>query len=382
MTEDDLVHETLKLPDHDRPAFLDWACTDPASRARVEALLTEDTTVLAPTNPPESEPPQTTRLAVSPDTTMTPGVHSPATDEAEVILADKYKLLKKIGEGGMGSVWVAAQAEPVKRLVAVKLIQSQFGNSAAILARFEAERQAIAVMVNPHIAKLLDAGTTPTGTPYFVMEYVQGGTLTEYCNRQRLGIQERLQLFLSICSAVQHAHQKGIIHRDLKPSNILVESPDGKPVPKVIDFGLAKATSGETLTDQPLLTGIGTVMGTPFYMAPELASFNTIDVDTLYISNGGQSSVGPLIGIKAGASGDITTKEGEKPSEFVTWNVTAGGSGWSSPLAHNGYLYVPGKGTLACYDTKTGKQQYNERVPKMTRLTACLIGTGGPGASA
>jgi tetratricopeptide (TPR) repeat protein/tRNA A-37 threonylcarbamoyl transferase component Bud32 len=180
----------------------------------------------------------------------------------------------------MGSVWMAEQTEPVKRRVAVKLLRTERGNSRTILSRFEAERQAIALMDHPHIAKLLDAGTTDAGAPFFVMELVKGVPLNEFCDAHKLSIHERLNLFMQVCSAVQHAHQKGIIHRDLKPTNILVESHDGKPVPKVIDFGLAKATTGLQLSEHTLFTAFGTVMGTPQYMAPEQATFNAVDVDT------------------------------------------------------------------------------------------------------
>lgn len=180
----------------------------------------------------------------------------------------------------MGAVWMADQTEPVKRRVAVKLIRADRGTSKSILARFEAERQAIALMDHPNIAKLLDAGTTEDGQPYFVMDLVKGIPVTEYCDAHRLSIHDRLGLFVQICSAVQHAHQKGIIHRDIKPSNILVESHDGKPVPKIIDFGLAKATSGMQLSENTLFTGFGNVLGTPLYMAPEQANFNAVDIDT------------------------------------------------------------------------------------------------------
>ena len=209
------------------------------------------------------------------------GPNTPTADAAAgTIIADKYMLLQQIGEGGMGTVWMADQTQPIKRRVAVKLIRAVRGNSATILARFEAERQAIALMDHPHIAKLLDAGTTAEGAPYFVMELVKGVPLTEYCDAHKLSIPERLALFQQICGAVQHAHQKGIIHRDLKPTNILVESHDGKPMPKVIDFGLAKATSGLQLSEGTLFTAFGSVMGTPMYMAPEQANFNAVDVDT------------------------------------------------------------------------------------------------------
>jgi tetratricopeptide (TPR) repeat protein/tRNA A-37 threonylcarbamoyl transferase component Bud32 len=184
-----------------------------------------------------------------------------------------------IGEGGMGNVYVAEQTQPVKRLVALKLIKAGM-DSRTVLGRFESERQALALMDHPNIARVFDAGTTDAGHPFFVMELVKGVPLTDYCDSHRLGLPERLALLRQICSAVQHAHQKGVIHRDLKPSNILVESHDGTPVPKVIDFGLAKATAGLQLTEQSLYTAFGAVAGTPLYMAPEQATFNAIDVDT------------------------------------------------------------------------------------------------------
>ncbi len=209
------------------------------------------------------------------------------TEAAGMLIAGRYKLLEQIGEGGMGTVWMAEQTEPVKRRVAVKLIHTERGNTKKILARFDAERQAIALMDHPHIAKLLDAGTwspaSPGGgmeTPFFAMELVKGIPLNQYCDVHQLSIPDRLKLFTQICSAVQHAHQKGIIHRDIKPSNILVECHDDKPVPKVIDFGLAKATTGLQLTENTLFTGFGMVMGTPLYMSPEQAKFNATDIDT------------------------------------------------------------------------------------------------------
>ena len=191
-----------------------------------------------------------------------------------------YKLLQQIGEGGMGSVWMAEQEEPVRRRVALKLIRGDFGTKEAI-ARFEAERQALAMMNHQNIAKVLDAGTTDNGSPYFVMELVKGIPLTEYCDQNKLTIEERLELFIPVCRAIQHAHQKGIIHRDLKPSNVLVTLYDGKPVPKVIDFGLAKALEHTTkLTDKTMFTEFGKVVGTVQYMAPEQAEMNALDVDT------------------------------------------------------------------------------------------------------
>jgi eukaryotic-like serine/threonine-protein kinase len=189
-----------------------------------------------------------------------------------------YKLVELIGEGGMGTVWMAQQTEPVKRLVALKLIKAGM-DSKQVLARFEAERQALALMDHPNIARVLDAGTTAAGRPYFVMELVKGIPITRYCDEHRLTPQERLDLFVPVCQAVQHAHQKGIIHRDLKPSNVLIARYDGRPVPKVIDFGVAKA-AGQQLTEHTLVTGFGAVIGTLEYMSPEQAELNQLDIDT------------------------------------------------------------------------------------------------------
>ena len=193
---------------------------------------------------------------------------------------DRYKLLQKLGEGGMGAVWMAQQEHPVRRRVALKLIKGGADNR-EVIARFEAERQALAMMDHPNIAKVLDAGTTEEGLPYFVMELVQGIAINEYCDRNKLSPKERLELFVPACQAVQHAHQKGIIHRDLKPSNVLVAVYDGKPIAKVIDFGLAKALQHHTwLTDKTMFTQFGQVVGTPQYMSPEQATMDEISVDT------------------------------------------------------------------------------------------------------
>jgi WD40 repeat protein/serine/threonine protein kinase len=210
-----------------------------------------------------------------------------------------YKLLEKIGEGGMGEVWVAEQQEPIRRRVALKVIKPGM-DSRAVLARFEAERQALALMNHPNIARVLDAGTIgeseprtsvsggsgplpdgrgSVGRPYFVMELVKGTPITEYCDIRKLSPRQRLELFVPVCQAIQHAHQKGVIHRDIKPSNVLVEMYDDRPVPKVIDFGVAKAV-GQRLTEKTLYTGFGALVGTPAYMAPEQATFNALDVDT------------------------------------------------------------------------------------------------------
>jgi WD40 repeat protein/tRNA A-37 threonylcarbamoyl transferase component Bud32 len=189
-----------------------------------------------------------------------------------------YKLLQQLGEGGMGLVWVAEQTEPVKRRVALKVIKPGM-DSAWVLHRFEAERQALAMMDHTNIAKVLDAGSTPEGRPYFVMELVKGVPITRYCDELHLTVRERLHLFVPVCQAIQHAHQKGIIHRDIKPSNVLVAVQDGQPMPKVIDFGVAKALHHQ-LTDQSLYTEIGQVIGTLEYMSPEQAELSALDIDT------------------------------------------------------------------------------------------------------
>src|SRR5262249_41390638 len=189
-----------------------------------------------------------------------------------------YKLLEQIGEGGFGVVFAAEQQQPVCRKVALKVLKPGM-DSKQVIARFEAERQALALMDHPHIAKVLDAGTTDAGRPYFVMELVKGVPLTQFCDDQRLTPRERLRLFVHVCQAVQHAHHKGVIHRDLKPSNVLVTLHDGTPVPKVIDFGIAKAV-GQQLTDKTLVTGFAQMVGTPLYMSPEQAALSGLDVDT------------------------------------------------------------------------------------------------------
>ncbi len=283
----------LNLADpSDRTAYIDRECGDDMElRQRLEELL-------AAHDQPASELDHSLAAAITPrggtsqaaagfDPPDGPWERTASLTSEEVptasligtVIAGKYKIRQEIGEGGMGSVFLAEQTRPVKRTVALKLIKPGM-DSRMVLARFESERQALALMDHPNIAKVLDAGSTEAGRPFFVMELVKGIPVTEYCDSHRLGLPERLALVRQICSAVQHAHQKGIIHRDLKPSNILVESHDEKPVPKVIDFGLAKATSGIRLTEQSLFTAFGSVAGTPLYMAPEQASFNALDVDT------------------------------------------------------------------------------------------------------
>jgi len=202
---------------------------------------------------------------------------TPLAEEPGTVI-DKYKLLEKIGEGGMAVVYMAEQENPIRRKVALKIIKLGM-DTKQVIARFEAERQALAIMDHPNIAKVLDAGATETGRPYFVMDLVPCLSITEHCDKNRLSIKERLNLFISVCSAVQHAHQKGIIHRDVKPSNVMVIQHDGEPVPKVIDFGIAKATN-QRLTEKTVFTRYAQIIGTPAYMSPEQAELSDLDVDT------------------------------------------------------------------------------------------------------
>jgi len=199
-------------------------------------------------------------------------------EEKPGTLIGRYKLLEKVGEGGFGVVYVAEQREPVKRRVALKVIKLGM-DTRQVVARFEAERQALALMDHPNIAKVFDAGATESGRPFFVMELVRGIKIIDYCDQNRLSTRQRLNLFIKVCQAIQHAHQKGIIHRDIKPSNILVTLHDGKPVPKVIDFGIVKATQGE-LTDKTVYTQLQEFIGTPAYMSPEQAEMSGLDIDT------------------------------------------------------------------------------------------------------
>ncbi len=289
-----------------RAAYLAEACgADEELRARVAALLRAHEEAggflggEAEPHPsaPLSDPDGGARGSGAPAPDVSTAPQPPITERPEAVIGP-YQLLQQLGEGGMGTVWVAKQTEPVQRKVALKLIKAGM-DSRAVLARFEQERQALALMDHPNIAKVFDAGVVGsseprtsvsgapqpltdvrgTGTPYFVMELVNGLPLTRFCDEGKLTPRERLELFVPICQAVQHAHQKGIVHRDLKPSNILVTLYDGKPVPKIIDFGVAKAIAGK-LTDETLSTQFGAVIGTLEYMAPEQAGFSATDVDT------------------------------------------------------------------------------------------------------
>jgi eukaryotic-like serine/threonine-protein kinase len=255
------------------PAFLDEACAGNAAlRAEVEKLLQARAELGSYYEAPQ-------RLLDHDAPTTGAGVGATGTvAECPGTLIGPYKLLQQVGEGGMGTVFMAEQQHPVQRKVALKVIKPGM-DSRQVVARFEAERQALALMDHPHIARVLDAGTTGDGRPYFVMELVKGVPITRYCDEHRLTPRERLGLFVGVCQAVQHAHQKGIIHRDLKPSNVLVAPYDGRPVPKVIDFGIAKAT-GPKLTERTLFTEFGAVVGTLEYMSPEQAEVNQLDIDT------------------------------------------------------------------------------------------------------
>jgi serine/threonine protein kinase/pimeloyl-ACP methyl ester carboxylesterase/tetratricopeptide (TPR) repeat protein len=265
MSESDIFKRAVKLCPGRRAEYLDQACgADVELRRDIESLLGAHD---APGGLLQDDPCRT-RAADDRD----PIAEGPGS------LIGPYKLLQQIGEGGMGTVFMAEQTQPVRRMVALKIIKPGM-DSKQVIARFGAERQALALMDHPNIAKVFDAGATPDGRPYFVMELVKGVPITRFCDENRLTPKERLGLFVDVCQAVQHAHQKGIIHRDLKPSNVLVALYDDKPVPKVIDFGVAKAT-GEKLTDRTMFTAFGALVGTLEYMSPEQAKFNALDVDT------------------------------------------------------------------------------------------------------
>jgi len=263
-TKHDIFNAAAELPSAERAAYLDRACAgDDALRAEIEDLLRHD-----------ADP--GSFLA-----SRGPGCASPAPEqllEAAGSVIGPYKLLEQIGEGGFGVVFMAEQTAPVRRRVALKVIKPGM-DSRQVIARFEAERQALALMDHPNIARVFDAGATATGRPYFVMELVRGVPITDHCDARHLTPRERLELFVTVCHAVQHAHQKGIIHRDLKPSNVLVTLHDDRPVAKVIDFGIAKAT-GEPLTDKTVFTAFAQMIGTPLYMSPEQASMGGLDIDT------------------------------------------------------------------------------------------------------
>src|SRR5437763_3859973 len=265
MREQSIFIEALEKADTaERAAFLDQACAaDPALRPRIERLLERHR--------------QTGDVFDAPSPWAL-ATGDPPVAESPGSVIGPYKLMEQIGEGGMGVVYVAEQTQPVRRRVALKIIKPGM-DTKQVIARFEAERQALAMMEHPNIARVLDAGTTAAGRPYFAMELVRGMPITEYCDKVRLSPRQRLELFIDVCQAVQHAHQKGIIHRDLKPSNVMVTTNDGRPVVKVIDFGVAKAV-GQQLTERTVYTALTQLVGTPLYMSPEQAELTSHDVDT------------------------------------------------------------------------------------------------------
>jgi serine/threonine protein kinase len=265
--EDWIVQHARQWPPAQRAIFLEGACAgDAPLRQRIEALLAERSEAEDSLGPTVAER--------SPENVR----EGEPVEEAAGTVIGRYRLLEKIGKGGFGGVWMAEQREPVRRRVALKILKLGM-DTRQVVARFESERQAVALMDHANIAKVLDAGATETGRPYFVMELVKGIPITEHCDRNNLPTEERLKLFIQVCEAILHAHQKGIIHRDIKPSNILVSAADGAAVPKVIDFGIAKATQGE-LTDKTVHTLLQQLIGTPAYMSPEQAEMTAQDIDT------------------------------------------------------------------------------------------------------
>src|ERR1039457_4820398 len=281
--EEELFDAARRLADPgERKTFLDGACErDSGLRERVDELLAAEAEAeqfftegsVAMSLPRSAAPASWSASTAS-------GAASRELSEEESVgtRIGRYKLVQKIGEGGCGVVYMAEQEEPVRRRVALKVIKLGM-DTKQVIARFAAERQALAWMDHPNIAKVLDAGATDTGRPYFVMELVRGIKITDYCDQNDLSPKERLDLFIQVCHAIQQAHQKGVIHRDIKPSNILVTMNDGVPLPKVIDFGIAKATQGK-LTDQTVFTAFEQFIGTPAYMSPEQAEMSARDVDT------------------------------------------------------------------------------------------------------
>ncbi len=332
--EEDLFDAARKLPGAaERAAFLARGCAGNfALLARIEALL--EASAGAESFFSESSTVRTrpgAALQFSADILAAPaaGRMDPPGEEPLGTRIGRYKLLEKIGEGGCGVVYMAEQEEPVRRRVALKIIKLGM-ETKSVIARFEAERQALAMMDHPNIARVFDAGATDRGPPYFVMELVRGVKITEYCDRNRLDLQQRLNLFVQSCHAIQHAHQKGIIHGDIKPSNIMVALHDGVPVPKVIDFGISKATEAR-LTDKSLFATFAALIGTPAYMSPEQAEMGGLDVDTrsdiyslgvlLYELLTGRTPFDPKELIKAGLDEmrrTLREKEPPRPSVRLT----------------------------------------------------------------
>jgi eukaryotic-like serine/threonine-protein kinase len=301
-TVKDLLHQAMQLAPGERARFLDEACSsDGDLRAEVESLLLADEAVRSSFM---QSPPQEADLN---------RMDSVGVPEAGQIFSQRFQLVRKLGEGGMGQVWLAEQTSPVRRQVALKLIKAGMYDE-SVVQRFQSERQSLAIMDHPAIAKVFDAGATPQGQPYFVMEYVPGQPITDYCDQKKVKIRDRLELFIQACEGVQHAHQKAIIHRDLKPANILVVEVDGKPVPRIIDFGLAKAATPQR-AGESLFTQLGHFVGTPGYMSPEQADPNVQDIDTrtdVY-------SLGVVLYVLLAGLQPFETKRGQKspPDELL-----------------------------------------------------------------
>jgi serine/threonine protein kinase/tetratricopeptide (TPR) repeat protein len=261
-----------QLPPRERADFLETACgRDERLRQRIVEALYQAAAKGSAHTPDQPE------SIARPTIAIVPADDSPGERCGDLI--GPYRLLEQLGEGGMGSVWVAEQREPIRRKVALKVIKLGM-DTKQVIARFEAERQALALMDHPNIAKVLDAGATDKGRPYFVMELVKGTKITSYCDLHNVRTRERLELFVEVCDAISHAHQKGIIHRDLKPANILAALRDTSPVPVIIDFGIAKAIGGQRLTDKTVYTAFEEFIGTPEYMSPEQAEMNPLSIDT------------------------------------------------------------------------------------------------------
>src|SRR5690349_11465977 len=264
--EETIFAEALRLSPEERAGYLAQITTGNAElRRRVESLLGSYGAG------------EFLEQAAAPELHHTRDITVPLTEKPGERIG-RYKLTEQIGEGGCGVVYIAEQTEPVRRRVALKIIKLGM-DTKQVVARIEGERQALAMMDHPNIARVLDAGATDSGRPFFVMELASGLRITDYCESHQLSVRQRVELFTSVCHAVQHAHQKGIVHRDLKPSNILVVEREGGPVPKVIDFGIAKAT-GQGLEGDSQLTSINQFLGTPAYMSPEQVEFGARDVDT------------------------------------------------------------------------------------------------------